>query len=98
MGCTILVNRETCDVLHDEVGQSIVRCSSIEQARDVRVVEAGQDLSLVAKMTEHRVGVHAAFDQLDCDLLLVLLIRALGQIDRAHSAAADFANNSIRAD
>ena len=51
------------------------------------MVEAGQNLSLVAKMAQHRIAVHAALDQLDRDLLFVLLIGALGQIDRTHPAA-----------
>ena len=95
MSCTIFVNWETFDVLHDEVRQSVIGCASIEKASDIWIIEVGKNLPFVTEMTKHRVGVHATFDQLDCDLLLVLLIRALGQIDGAHSAPANLTNDAI---
>ena len=95
MICTILVNRKTLDVLHHEVGQSILRGPAIEQARDVRMIKPGQNLSFNAEVPQHRVGVHPRFDQLDRNLLLVLLVGALGQVHRPHPAAADFAKHAV---
>src|SRR5207248_3651126 len=91
----ILIDRHAFDVLHDKIRQSIFGHAAVEQARDVRVIEAGQDLSFVAEMAQHRIGVHAPLDQLDRDTLLILLIRALGQINRAHPATAEFAQDAV---
>ena len=85
----IVVDRQPLDVLHDEVRQAVLGRVAVEQARDVRVIEAGEDLPLVAEAAQHGLRVHAALDELDGDLLLVLAVGAPREIDRAHPAAAD---------
>ena len=85
----ILVDRQPLDVLHDEVRQAVLGRAAVEQPRDVRVIEASEDLALVAEAAQHRLRIHAALDELDRDLFLVLAVGAPREIDRAHSAAAD---------
>ncbi len=77
------------DVLHDEIRQAVLGRVAVQQARDVRVIEAREDLPLVAEAAQHGLRIHAALDELDRDLLLVLPVGAPGEIDRAHAAAAD---------
>src|ERR1051326_8526372 len=97
VSCTILVNRHPLDMLHHEVGQTAVGCPPVEQTRNVRMIEAGQDLSLITETAEHCVGIHAAFDQLDRNKLFVLLVGSLSQIDRAHSTPADLPKDAVGA-
>ena len=53
------------------------RRAAVEQARDVRMVEAREDLPLVAQLA-HRVAGRDAADDLDRDLLVELVVGALG--------------------
>jgi hypothetical protein len=62
------------------------------------MVEIGQNLLLVAEAAENGIGVHATLDDLDGNLLLELIVGALGQIDGAHTAASDFTQNLVGAD
>ena len=45
------------------------RRPAIEQARDVRMIQARQHLPLHAEAAQDSGGIHAALDQLDGDLL-----------------------------
>jgi hypothetical protein len=62
------------------------------------VFEVGENLALFLEPLQHGIGVHAAFDHFDRNHFPELLVGALCQIDRAHSAAANLANHPIRAD
>jgi hypothetical protein len=77
------------DVLHHEVGHSVLGGSAVEQARDVRVFERSKNLPFMLEAPEDGVRIHPAFDQLDGDLHLELLVRALGEENRAHPARSD---------
>ncbi len=59
------------------------------------MVEIRQNLPLVAKSAQHFGRVHAAFDDLDRDSLVVLIVIAFSQVDSPHTAVADFANDAI---
>ena len=61
-------------------------------------LEAGEDLALVAEAAEDGVGVHPALDQLDRDALLKRVVCPLGEIDGAHAAASDLADDAVGAD
>ena len=43
------------------------------------MVEAREDLALVAEATQDRIGIHAALDELDGDDLFVLLVGPPGE-------------------
>jgi hypothetical protein len=62
------------------------------------MIEAGQNLALVPELPQQGLGVHAPLDELDRDALLVLLVGALRQVDRAHPASAHLANQDVGAD
>src|SRR5690606_17035046 len=57
-----------------------------------------EDLPLVTEAAQHLVRVHAAFDDLERDAPVELLVRALGQVDRAHAAAADLVHDAVGPD
>ncbi len=84
----VSVDRRAINVLHHQVRPSVGGGASVEQARDVGMVKIRQHLAFVSKAGEDLVGVHAAFDQLDRNLLVVLLVGAFGEPDRAHPPGA----------
>lgn len=53
--------------------------------------------ALPTQPLHHRLGIHAAFDQLDGDALAELAIRPYRQINHGHSAAPDFVLNAVGA-
>ena len=83
-----LVDRQAVDVLHDEVGDALVRGAAIEQAGDVPVVQAREDLALGPQAVVIGPGDQVRSHQLHRDLVLVLP-DALGEVHLAHAAAAD---------
>ena len=97
MRVAVVIQRLPFDKLHDEVGQAVVSCAAVQETGDVRMIERGQNLALVAKAPQDKVGIHAALDQLDRNALVEFLVDAQRFVDRAHAAAADLALNSISA-
>ena len=85
-----LVERTALDVLHDEVRRAARRGAAVKQARDLRMLQAGEQLPF-ARETRGCVGVTEAADQLDRSLLVEMSVGTLGEIDRAHAAMADLA-------
>ena len=85
----VIVQRLALDVFEDEVGNAVLGRSAVEQPGDVRVIQARQDLPLVTEALPDGVRVHAPLDQLNGHLLAILIIRPVGQVDRAHAAPAD---------
>ena len=63
----VLIERLAFDVLHYEIRLAIIRLASVDQSRDVRVIEARENLPLGAKAhAEIRGG--RAIDDFDRDL------------------------------
>jgi hypothetical protein len=62
------------------------------------MLEAGQDLPLVAEALDDGVGVHATAEHLERDAFAKLVVAADGEIDRPHPAAAQFAHEAVRSD
>ena len=59
------------------------------------MLEAGENLTLVAEAADDAVGVHAALEHLDRHALLECIIVADAEIDGAHTAVADLAYQAI---
>jgi len=70
------VERLAVDVLHDEVRLARGCGATVEQARDVGVIQAGENLALLVKALEDLPRVHARPDQLDRDALVVGVVVA----------------------
>src|SRR5215213_209067 len=62
------------------------------------MAEVGEYLHLVTKALADRVAAEARLDQLDRNLLVIVLVVALGQIDCAHAAATELAQDPVWAD
>src|SRR5437870_13225327 len=61
------------------------------------MIQAGENLSLIAKAPHDEVGIHAALDQFNGNPLLKFIVRSHCKIDRTQSAAANLLNDSIGA-
>ena len=97
-GVAILDDRLSLDVLHREVRQSVRRRAAVEEAGDVRVLEAGEDLAFVPEPSHDGVAVHAALEHLDRDALLERIVIADAEMHGAHAAVPDLANEAIGPD
>ena len=93
----IVIDRQALDVLHHQVRSIVFRRAAIEQTRDVGMIKGRENLPLVAKAAHDKIRVHAAANQLDGDLLSILIIIAFAEINRAHAAASEFANDFVGA-
>ena len=91
-------DRLAFDELHHEVGPSVLGGSSVEEPRDVRMLEPREDAPLAREPGEHFVRRHSAAQQLDRDALLEEPVRALGQEDLAHAAPPETAEDTVRPD
>ncbi len=91
-------DRETVDVLDDEIRKLSVGDTAIEQLRDVRVRQRREDLPLGQEAAMQLVSVSAAAQQLHRDAAAELAVVALGKVDDAHPSASDLPQHLIRAD
>ena len=80
-----------------EVGLAVGRDAGVVQARDVRVVERGQDLAL-ARDARGQIAAERAERQLQRDAALHQPIGALGEPHRAHAADTELTHQPVRAD
>src|SRR5262249_34896608 len=85
------------DVLHDEGGAPVLSRAAVQEARDVGVLEPGEDLPLVAETPDDRSAAEAGGYDLERGLLAELPARADGEIDRPHAPLADLADDPPRA-
>ena len=85
----VIGDRYAVDVLQCQVWQPVGAEAGIEQAGDVRVGEAGEDLPLAGE-AQPQVGVgQARPQQLQRDPSLVQAVGARGQPDLAHATFAE---------
>ena len=61
------------------------------------MLEAGEDLPLAQEAAQDGVAVHAALDELDDHALRESSLGALGEMDDAHTAAAQLAEKPVGA-
>ncbi len=92
----VVGDRLPVDELHDEVGNALLRRATIEQARDVRMFQAREDLALSAQPAADEGRAGPSVHQLDGDLLLVFVVDAASPVDLAHAADADGFDELIR--
>ena len=86
------------DELHDEEGNAVGTGAAVEEAGDVGMFEAGEDLAFLLEATEDGTGVEAAAEELDGDFFLKGGVVADGAVDGAHAAAAEEAGDAIGAE
>src|SRR5260370_4369696 len=85
-------------MLHHDVGESIGGAASVEDRRDIRMVQIGENLSLMKKSADHVHGVQSGPQEFDRDGLKVVLVIPDREINHAHPAVADLTNELIRTD
>ena len=91
-------DRLAVDVFQREVGLPVLVDAGIQQACDVGMGEAGEDLALaVEALAQFRVGKPGT-QQFQRDLAFVQAIGARSQPDLAHAAFADQPVQPVRAD
>ena len=61
------------------------------------MLEPGEDAAFLFEAAAQRGAIHRAADELDGHLLLVDVVGAAREVDRAHASVADLADQAIRA-
>jgi hypothetical protein len=84
---TVPIDGRAFDELHHQVRDAVVGLTSVEEARDVRVVERGQDPALAAK-TLRMVGARDRAGQFDGDAPVEVPVGAARQQHQPHATAA----------
>lgn len=92
------VDRESIDVLHDDVRAAVVGGAAIEEAGNIGVIEGGDNLPFAAEALEDAVRLHAAVDDFDGDLFVVGFVGAVGEINGTHATAAEGLVDGVGAD
>ncbi len=92
------VDRLAVDVFHDQVRMAVRRRAAIQQARDVRMVEAGEDLPFAFETAHELARIEARAQQFQCGLLRECTVGAFAQVHRTHAAAVEHAFESPGAD
>ena len=93
----VVVDGDSLDELHDEVGTAGLGGAGVEDAGDVRVVHQRQRLPLGLKAGDHWLGVHARLDDLESDAAVDRL-GLLGDKDDTHPTFADLLQQLVAAD
>ena len=83
---------------HHEPRRVVFVHAAVEQAGDVRMLQAGQDLPLAQEALARQRTVQADADALERGFMAVRAVDALDPIDRAHAAAAQHLPDVPRAD
>jgi hypothetical protein len=88
--------RHTLDQLHGEKRPAVVRRAAVQEAGDVGMLEAGEDLPFLQEPAEHVVRVDAALQNLDGDGAFELPVGAVREVDAAHASATDLPVKMVR--
>ena len=98
MRVTVLVGRLAVHVLHHIVRHAVRRIAAIEDAGDVGMIERGEHLPLLLEAQDELRRDVFPQQQFHGHVLAEGSIVADGQIDDAHPAAAEFAQEFVDAD
>ena len=91
-------DRLTVDVLHHEVRQLAVGHAAVEELRDVRMAQRREDLPLGDESPLDLPVVEAAADDFDRHPAAELPVVTLREVDDAHAAASELAQDLVRPD
>ena len=93
----ILVDGDTLDIFHHQVGQAPVRRAAVEEPNDVGMIERCQGLPLVPKPAYHVFAGQVRQHDFDCDSLTVLVVGSNGSVDRRHATLSHFVQHLVGA-
>jgi hypothetical protein len=91
----VLGNRLAVNVLHDDVRTAIVSAATVEDCCNVGMREVGENLPFTAKAADDQLRIQALSHEFYGDVLGIFGIAAYCQVDDAHTAAADFAEQFV---
>ena len=91
-------DRPSVDMLHHQVGLALRGRASVEDGRNARVLQAGQDLALLAESPLGVLRGGAAAHQLHGDRLLERVVVTHRAIDGAHPAVGDHVQHTVGTD
>src|SRR5690606_35963186 len=94
----VFVERLTMDVLHDEERLSFCGFSSVDETRDIRMIETCQDLPLRTEALARIAMDRRRVDDLDRNLCGILAIGTLREINSACASVAEYRDQSIAVD
>jgi hypothetical protein len=92
----VLVDRDSFDVLHHYVRKIILHRATVEESRNVWVLERGEDLTFGFEAIQHFRTAGAHPDNLQCDTLTELKVRALPKEHGSHAAFTQEPKDAIR--
>ena len=95
----VAIERHPVDVLHREPRVPIGSDAALEQARDARMLERREDLSLLGEAAQqHAILIESVAHHLERDTRGELGVVARGEIHGSHAAAAEHVVDDVRAD
>ena len=97
-GFGVLGDPGSVDILHDEIGDVFGGGAAVEEAGDVGMLKSGEDLAFATEAFEDELGIEAGLDEFDGNLGFVLFVGAGGEIDGAHAATTEFADEGVGSD
>jgi len=93
----VLGDPGSVDILHDEIRDVFRGGATVEETGDVGMLEAGEDLAFATEKFEDELGIEAELDEVDGNLGFVLFVGAGAEIDSAHVATTEFADEGVGA-
>ena len=93
----IFQQRSAVHILHHEVWQACFGCATVEQTRDVGMLQAGQDLPFRPEAAERGIRIGAPLDQLD-GYLHAEIVFAYRAIDGTHASLTDQGVDGVPSD
>src|ERR1700756_3496732 len=98
MTVTVICYRQSLDILHDEVGKTILRSAAVNQTGNEWAFQSRQNLSFVAEAADRKLVFPPAPDQFYGYQLCEFPIGTRCKIHRSHSAASDLLFQAVSAD
>ena len=92
------VDGDSLDILHDQVGRSLLRSPPVVEAGDAGMLQAGESRALPEKARPHGRRIKAPPDDLEGHLALEPLVLPLGEKDLPHAALPQATKEPIGAD
>src|SRR5581483_11570628 len=86
------------DALHDQIEDPVLGPPTIEQSRDVGMIETREHLALAPEPLDEIVSFERRMQNLDCHFLLELTVIPARPVDAAHPAAPDLFSDLVGAD
>ncbi len=86
------------DVLHHQIRRAVLEIAAVDQARDRRVIEGGEDMPFAVQSAAQPRMQCRVLQYLDGDGLLILRVIALAAVHRAHAAVPENRHHPVRTD